>query len=351
MRPEEVTESAADHADEAPPGKPYSGIKDRPRRYSGGDCVPSLSEEEIRNARRIDLLSYLRANEPSELVRVSGETYCTREHDSLKISNGKWYWFSRGIGGSSALDYLIKVRGLSLPKAVEAVTCGTVFRPSFHHKPEEPSRRSLILPERNDSAENVIRYLRGRGIHPEIIRYCLERLMLYESIEHHNAVFVGYDELGWPRCASLRGTSDGYKGEAAGSDKRYSFGFTEDRNAGHLHLFESAVDLMSYATLLRMKGIDWRRDAMLSLSGVFRTNRQNGLPAALARFLAREPGVGTVHLHLDNDDAGRGAAEGIRESLTGRYTVLDEPPVCGKDVNDQLMIRLGIKKEKEVPAR
>ena len=30
--------------------------------------------------------------------------YCTAEHDSLKISNGKWYWWSRGFGGYSALD-------------------------------------------------------------------------------------------------------------------------------------------------------------------------------------------------------------------------------------------------------
>ena len=42
--------------------------------------------------------------EPNELVRFSGNTYTTRTHDSLKISNGKWMWWSRGIGGNSALD-------------------------------------------------------------------------------------------------------------------------------------------------------------------------------------------------------------------------------------------------------
>ena len=61
-------------------------------------------------ARQIDLLNYLQAYEPGELVRVSGSTYCTREHDSLKIFNGKWHWFSRGIGGRNALDYLVKVK-------------------------------------------------------------------------------------------------------------------------------------------------------------------------------------------------------------------------------------------------
>ena len=37
----------------------------------------------------MDLLTYLRNYEPQELVHVSGNTYCTREHDSLRISNGK----------------------------------------------------------------------------------------------------------------------------------------------------------------------------------------------------------------------------------------------------------------------
>ena len=67
----------------------------------------------IEQARQMDLLSYLQRYEPSNLKRVAGNVYCTKEHDSLKISNGKWYWWSRGFGGVSALDYLIKVREYS----------------------------------------------------------------------------------------------------------------------------------------------------------------------------------------------------------------------------------------------
>lgn len=309
--------------------------------------MPYVTEEQIQAARQVDLLSYLQMNEPSELVHVSGKTYCTREHDSLKISNGKWYWWSRGFGGVSALDYLMKVKGLLLPQAVEAVTGKAILSPSVSYKREEPTPKRLILPERNASADNVIRYLKRRGIHPDIIRYCLEHLMLYESKEYHNAVFVGYDERGQPRYAAIRGTIGNYKGEATGSDKHYSFGFTEDRNGEHLHLFESAIDLMSYASLLQMKERDWKQDALLSLAGVFQMKRQDVLPVALKRYLELHPETQTIHLHLDNDEVGRGAAEGIRKSLESRYTVLDEPPACGKDVNDQLMMRLGLKKVKE----
>ena len=59
-----------------------------------------IDPDVLERARQIDLLSYLRAYEPSNLVKVKGTTnvYCTAEHDSLKISNGKWMWWSRGIG-------------------------------------------------------------------------------------------------------------------------------------------------------------------------------------------------------------------------------------------------------------
>ena len=63
--------------------------------------MPYVDAEAIEAARQIDLLSYLQAYEPGELVHVSGSTYCTREHDSLKISNGKWHWPSKTTPGSA----------------------------------------------------------------------------------------------------------------------------------------------------------------------------------------------------------------------------------------------------------
>ena len=83
--------------------------------------MSSFSHDEIQQARKMDLLTYLRCNDPGELVRVSGDTYCLRSHDSLRISNGLWCWHSRGIGGKSALDYLIKVQGYPFPKAVRTI--------------------------------------------------------------------------------------------------------------------------------------------------------------------------------------------------------------------------------------
>ena len=83
--------------------------------------MPYIAPEVITEAKRMDLLTYLREYEPGELVKFSSNTYTTRTHDSLKISNGKWMWWSRGIGGKSALDYLIKVRGMDFVEAVQTI--------------------------------------------------------------------------------------------------------------------------------------------------------------------------------------------------------------------------------------
>ena len=308
-----------------------------------------VTPEKIRQAKEMDLLTYLQNYEPHELVRVAPNTYCTREHDSLKISNGKWCWFSRGIGGKTALDYLIKVQDYPFTQAVETILGRTAARPpviSYRQQIPEP-HRDLMMPELNSNTKAVVKYLMGRGIHPEVIDYCLTHRLLFESRQYHNAVFVGYDKDGKARYAALRGTMGSYKGEVTGSDKRYSFSIVENRSAETVHLFESAIDLMSYATLLHMTGRDWKQDALLSLAGVYKTKRENVVPVSLSRFLTDYPAIKTLRLHLDNDEIGRGAAKGIMDGLKDKYEILDEPPRYGKDVNDALQRRLGLYRQKE----
>ena len=53
-----------------------------------------IRPELVQKVRKIDLLTYLQNFEPEELVKDSKDTYSTKTHDSLKINNGKWYWFS-----------------------------------------------------------------------------------------------------------------------------------------------------------------------------------------------------------------------------------------------------------------
>lgn len=308
-----------------------------------------VTPEQITQAKELDLLTYLQRYDPHELVHVSGNTYCTREHDSLKISNGKWNWFSRGIGGKTALDYLIKVQGFSFTQAVEALA-GQNFSPLPHVSQTQPKKqepRVLSLPQPSRCATHAVSYLHGRGIDYDLIDYCIQTGRVYESQKYHNVVFVGRDLKGQPRYAALRGTVGDFKGEAPGSDKRYSFTIAENPSAPGVHLFESAIDLLSYATLLKMKGRDWRQDALLSLAGVFKQKKEFVIPLALSQYLKDRPGIKTLYLHLDNDEVGREAAAGIMEGLGDKYTVLDRPPPYGKDVNDLLQRKLGLTQRKE----
>lgn len=311
--------------------------------------MPYVTPEQIQRAKRLDLLTYLQYYEPHELVHFSGNVYTTRTHDSLKISNGKWNWWSRGIGGRSALDYLIKVRGMMLPEAVLQIDGQAAIAPPIPLKAREPAeQRKLFLPEKNENNDRVIAYLIGRGIHSTLINYCIQTGRLYESRYHRNAVFVGFDRRrGVARYGALRGTTGSrFMGEASGSDKHFSFSIPAREKSTKLHLFESAIDLLSYGTLELLSGRDWRRENCLSLAGIYRPKKNIGEsapPAALIQYLKDYPQKTEIALHLDNDAPGRSAAEAIKALLPSTYTISDEPPSRGKDYNDYLRMVLRIR--------
>lgn len=310
-----------------------------------------VSKEQIERAKQWDLLTYLQLVEPYELVKCSRNAYATRSHDSLKISNGKWFWWSRGFGGRSALDYLIKVRGISLPEAVLHLTEQAHLSdpPVAQATREEPV--SFVLPEPYVNSDRVVAYLCGRGIAREVLEICLETGRLYESRSYHNAVFVGFDEQGVPRYAAMRGTTSArYMGEVQGSDKHYAFSLPAADKSFTLHLFESAIDLLSYCTLMSLRGKDWRQVHLLSLAGIHRpaeNKDESAIPAALRSYLDRHLEIEQLVLHLDNDEPGRLASAMIEQQLAQAYRLENETPFQ-KDVNEELKT---YKKQRESPSR
>lgn len=307
--------------------------------------MPYIAPEVVQEVKRMDLLTYLKNYEPYELVHFSGNTYTTKSHDSLKISNGKWMWWSRGIGGRSALDYLIKVRDYTFMEAVETLAGLAGVKPPVPLPAEKQTEKELLLPEPYRYQTRVVSYLNGRGIDGEIVDFCLKTGRVYESRRYHNAVFVGRDREEKPRYAAIRGMGTDFIGDASGSDKNYSFAIPAEGNSTKVHLFESAIDLLSYATVLKMDGQNWRAEHLLSLAGVYQPAKkieQSKVPMALSRFLKEHPEVQGILFHLDNDRAGRLATEAIRIVLPEKYCTEDMPPQKGKDCNDELCIRLGI---------
>lgn len=299
------------------------------------------SKEEIQEARQMDLLTYLANFEPDELVKVNRTTYCTKTHDSLKISNGMWFWFSRGIGGKSAVDYLVKVCDYRFTDAIEKILGYSNENLKIFQYEEKPVENvELVLPQKNFNTCKVTHYLKSRAIDEEVISECISRELIYEDI-YSNAVFVGYDENNIPKYASIRGTnSTRYMKEAYGSNKAYSFKIRANKANKTLHLFESAIDLLSYVTILKQFKVNWNEHNFLSLGGVFQPSKDaiTKIPIALSNFLESDKNITRLVLHLDNDNAGRLAAKSIKINLESSYEVVDSPPSIGKDVNDFLML-------------
>ena len=151
----------------------------------------------IQQAKKLDLLTYLQQFEPNELVHIAGQEYATRTHDSLKISNGKWHWFSKGIGGSTALDYLIHVRNMPFMEAVMLLT-GQRYQQLTQPKSSEPTQSKdaapplppnkdgFTLPAEFKNCERVAAYLRSRGICQSVIDLCLNHYSHIRQVTKNN---------------------------------------------------------------------------------------------------------------------------------------------------------------------
>ncbi len=273
--------------------------------------MPYIPAEKLAKAKEIDLLTYLQSCEPDNLVKESHNSYCTKEHDSLKISNGLWFWFSQGFGGRTALDYLIKVKGYSLPEAVNMINGGTVnSSPVFLPTKKE---KLLQVPQLSETTNGIRRYLKNRGINENLIQYCIDKKLIFETDRYHNVMFAGYDEKGKMRYANLRGTNSSYKGEVSGSDKRYSFKFQPKTEVTSVHLFESAIDLLSYISIQIKTKEEWQTDGYLSLGGISANSKE--LPLALEKYLSNNKRIDTIYLHLDNDEKGIEATENLFNQL------------------------------------
>ena len=245
-----------------------------------------VTPQEIEQARQLDLLSYLQQHEPEELVRFSSHVYTLRSHDSLKISNGKWYQWSTGIGGVSALDYLIKVQGMDFVSAVSKILRYSPLAEPAGPTPAKRQRSVFTLPTPYENNGRVRTYLTGRGLSMDLLRMCIDAGLIYEDVRH-NCVFVGFDRKKVPRYAMLRSSSpySTFLGEVSGSDKRYSFSLSGIGET--LYVFESAIDCLSFIELQRMKTDELKPDNYLSLSGVYRPGegKRTELPAALQEYL------------------------------------------------------------------
>jgi len=310
--------------------------------------LPWIDEETKKAVKEIDLLTYLQQNEPHELVKSKYGTneYRTKTHGSLVISNGLWRWNRGKIGGKSALDFLMNVRGMGFVEAVEAVLGSRSIVPAYsavalsvESTEQAPLKADFKLPDAAFLPSNAVSYLQKRGISPEIINRCLSLGIIYESRNRKNVIFVGMDENSKPRFACRRGIGDDFKADVSGSDKRYSFSLlAEDPANSHLMVFEAPIDLLSEATL------QYRGDVAGELIlDAHRLSLGGTSDVALMSFLERHLTIEQISLCLDADEAGQTATRKIAAKLAAdtrfeHIRVRNCPPQDGaKDYNEALL--------------
>ena len=298
------------------------------------------SKDQIEKARDSNLLLYLHQN-GYKLLKSGRDEYRLEEHDSLVISNNKWNWFSRSIGGNT-LDFLVKYEGKDFMEAVGILTGDKIpegrearnaaVKPYCSGKSEARFVVPVLeLPEKNNNYRRLFAYLiKTRCLDKDIITALVKECLIYESKDTHNVVFLGKDKEGNIKHAAMRGTlsNKSYKNDCSGSDKRYCFNMKGKSDT--LFVFEAAIDLLSHATITKIEKGDYREDHRMIVGGIS--------ALSLYRYLEDNPGIKNISLCLDNDKAGRAAAQRIAEDLadTGKYNISEEFPPSGKDWNEYL---------------
>lgn len=293
-----------------------------------GKYIPPPILDELK---KVDLVTYFRTIMPYELVKASANEYTTKTHDSLRMSNGLWNWCSRGFGGRNAIDYLMKTEQLEFNDAANLLLKQLQNKvPTIEQQPTKPKEKHIIIPEKNTASDNVISYLKSRGIDEEIIKECIEKKLIYEEKHYHNAVFLGYDDLGNIKYAGCRSTNETiFKQDATGSDKSYSFRLESNTKTDTIYIFEGAIDALSYATFLKLYGMDYKAKTLISLAGIYQPASdisKSKIPLAIQRYLDKHPETKNIFLCFDNDKAGRKASKALQIVLADKYTVVIKPP-------------------------
>lgn len=93
-----------------------------------------VPQEQIERARSVDLVHFLTQHlPPGELKRI-GSQWTLRSHDSMRISaDGRWNWFSQGVGGGDAISYLQSVENMSFIDAVQMLAGGNYISLTDDH--------------------------------------------------------------------------------------------------------------------------------------------------------------------------------------------------------------------------
>ncbi len=307
----------------------------------------NFSEDDLYRANTADLVSFLQSHGGN--VKKVGSTYKyiytdgSGTHDSVTIYGGKWYDHKNQRGGY-AVKFLQEFLGFSFQDSVIELLGGHCSTQSVRSAPKEtpkPVVKPFELPEPNSDMRRVFAYLtKQRFIAPDIISHFAHEHKIYEDSKYHNVVFVGTDENGAPKQASVRSTisfGKTFRITVANSDTKYSF--SHFGNNEKLFVFEAPIDMLSFITLYQK---DWQQHSYIAMNGVYES--------AMLRALESHSDLQNVYLCTDSDEGGIEAAERLRDILSEKgYTEIFRIAPQQNDWNEALKQRYGAEYLPAVP--
>ena len=286
-----------------------------------------FTEEQKLAARETDLVAFLQCR--GEELKRSGSEYEWRDGaQKVTIRGNVWFHQYERVGGD-AIDFVQRFYSLDYPQAVELLLDGrSCFEKTTQYTAiQQKPTKEFLLPKRNNTMRRVYAYLlQQRGIDREVLNAFVRERMIYESAEHHNAVFVGYDQDGVARHAHKRGTNSqsSYKGNQDGSRPEFSFHWRGQSN--RLYFFEAPIDLLSYVSMHKE---NWKDHSYAAACGVSNN--------VLWQMIKDNLDIKHVCLCLDNDEAGQTATQRIAAKLNAHGISNEVLIPTHKDWNEDIL--------------
>ena len=290
----------------------------------------AFSQRKIELANAVNILDYARS-QGLELKR-DGRDYRVKNYSGgfiITPEKNSWNWFAENQGGG-IVQLCMFLENKTYQEAVDTLVHDDMesIRRAPDWKPEPEQPKEFNLPEKNNTNRHVYAYLtKTRRIDEEIVKDMLDKGYIYEN-QQKSCVFVGRDNEGVPRHASVRSTNvsgKAYKKDVYGSQKKYSFSVSG--TSGNLNVFEAPIDALSYMSLQKLQGKPVK-DSYVALGGV--TDK------ALEQYLEDHKDIRQITVCTDGDEAGEKAAERIKEKYGTDYEIVRERSLH-KDFNEDLV--------------
>jgi len=288
-----------------------------------------MNKETVQKARQSNLPIYL-LNKGENLIQA-GNRYRHADHESLVFTENAYCWNSKGEKGN-AVDFLMSYYNMDFTTAIEELA-------GQQKKEMAPPRAVQIFSFGNLSISQDMRraiaYLaKTRGIDTAIIDNLIKTKYLFQENETNNIIFPMYDEAHQIVGAETSGTLSERRFKGIKEGSKYGYGYNigyadSHRWYSYALFFESAIDLISFIEIERMKKKTLSGCLLVSMAGV----KENIIEHTLKTFSNPSKSLQCV-LCVDNDTAGQNLLANITERGLNPQTHF--PDKKYKDWNEQL---------------